>query len=369
MMIPLLDLKREYAAIQEELQAAWSATLTTMHLLKGDNVAAFEREVAAYLGSRSAVGVASGTDALLLGILSLGIGAGDEVILHANAFAAAIEAVHHAGAQPLLVDVETNGLGPDPEQVARAISPRTKAILVVHLYGSPLHLDPLHALASRHGHALIEDGSHAHGASRRGCKVGTFGRIGCFSAGVVKNLAAYGDAGFVTTSDADVVARLRLLQTHGQEKKNHHVLYGFNSRLDELQAAVLRVKLRYLDARNQRRRAIAAYYGTRFAPLDLRLPREEVDNVHVYHQYVVRSAQRDRLQAHLKSAGIETGIHYPVPLHRQPAWLRRYGESPRLPRAEQLAQEILSLPVFPDLTDGEVERVADAVTAFFTLPR
>jgi dTDP-4-amino-4,6-dideoxygalactose transaminase len=369
MMIPLLDLTREYAAIQEELQATWSATLTTMHLLKGENVAAFEREIADYIGGRFAVGVASGTDALLLGVLSLGIGAGDEVILHANAFAAAVEAVHYAGAQPILVDVEADGLGPDPDEVAQAISPRTKALIVVHLYGSPLRLDPIHALASRHGLALIEDGSHAHGAARGGRKVGTFGRIGCFSAGVVKNLAAYGDAGFVTTADADVVARLRLLQTHGQEKKNHHVLYGFNSRLDELQAAVLRVKLRYLDARNHRRRAIAAYYRERFAPLDLRVPHEAVDEVHVYHQYVVRTAQRDRLQGHLKAAGIETGVHYPVPLHRQPAWLRRYGESPRLRRAEQLAQEILSLPIFPDLTDGEVERVADAVTAFFTLGR
>jgi len=365
MAIPLLDLTREHAAIREEVQQAWSATLASMHLLKGDNVAAFEREIAAYVGTPFACGVASGTDALLLGVLGLGIGAGDEVIIHANAFTAAVEAVHHAGAQPVLVDVEADGLGPDADGVACAITPRTKAILVVHLYGSPLQLAPIDALAASHRLAIIEDGSHAHGAARDGRKVGTLGRVGCFSAGVVKNLGAYGDAGFVTTADAALQARLRLLQTHGQEKKNHHVLYGFNCRLDELQAAVLRIKLRYLEARNQRRRAIAAYYGERFAALDVRVPREHAGEVHVYHQYVIRTPHRDRLQAYLSAAGIETGIHYPVPLHRQPAWLRRYGESPSLRRAEQLAQEILSLPVFPDLTDAEVERVADGVCAFF----
>lgn len=365
MTIPLLDLKREHAAIREELQEAWAVTLATMHLLKGENVAAFEREIAAYIGTPYACGTASGTDALLLGVLGLGLGRGDEVIVHANAFAAAAEAVHHAGAQPVLVDVETDGLGPDPDAVARAIAPRTKAIIVVHMYGSPLQLAPIEALARRHGLTLIEDGSHAHGASRDGRMAGTIGQIGCFSAGVVKNLGAYGDAGFVTTADADLVTRIRVLQMHGQEKKNHHVLYGFNSRLDELQAAVLRVKLRHLDARNRRRRAIAAYYGERFAGLGVRVPREHAGEVHVYHQYVIRTARRDQLQAHLKAAGVETGIHYPVPLHRQPAWLQRYGEGPQAPRAERLAREILSLPVFPDLTDAEIERVADAVVAFF----
>ncbi len=369
MKIPLLDLKREHEAIREELQQAWAATLATMHLLKGENVAAFEREIAAYVGTPYACGVASGTDALLLAVLGLGIGRGDEVITHANAFAAAVEAVHHAGAQPVLVDVEADGSGPDPDAVAAAITSRTKAIMVVHLYGSPLQLAPIESLVQRHRLALIEDGSHAHGASRDGRRVGTFGRAGCFSAGVVKSLGAYGDAGFVTTADADLYARLRLLQTHGQEQKNRHVLYGFNSRLDEIQAAVLRVKLRHLEARNQRRRAIAAYYGERFNDLDVRVPCEQMGEVHVYHQYVIRSAQRDRLRAHLQGAGIETGIHYPAPLHRHPAWLRRYGESPRLPRAERLAQEVLSLPVFPDLTDAEVEHVAAAVITFLRSAR
>lgn len=365
MAIPLLDLQREYATIRDEVTQVWSAALATMRLLKGEQVEAFEREIAAYIGTAAACGVASGTDALLLTLLGLGIGRGDEVIIHANAFAAAVEAVHHVGAQPVLVDSEADGLGPDPHAAGAAVTPRTKAIIVVHLYGSPLHLAAIEELVTQQGLALIEDCSHAHGAARNGRKVGSVGRAGCFSAGVVKNLGAYGDAGFVTTSDTNLLARLGLLRAHGQARKNQHVVYGFNSRLDELQAAVLRVKLRHLDDRNLRRRDIAAYYSGRFAGLDLRAPREHTGEVHVYHQYVIRTAQRDRLCAHLQAAGIETGIHYPLPLHRHPAWVERYGNGPRLRRSEQLAQEILSLPVFPDLTDAEVERVADAVASFF----
>jgi dTDP-4-amino-4,6-dideoxygalactose transaminase len=365
MTVPLLDLKREHALIKHEIDAEWSATLAGMHLLKGAQGAAFEQEIAAYSGAPHAVGVASGTDALILAMLGLRIGSTDEVIVHANGFVAAVEAIHHAGAQPVVVDVEPTGFGPDADAVQRSITPRTKAVVAVHLYGSPLDLTRLTEICEKNGLALIEDGSHAHGASRNGRKVGTVGQVGCFSAGVVKNLGAYGDAGFVITGDAQLAHQLRLLQSHGQEKKNRHVLYGFNSRLDELQAAVLRVKLRHLDTRNQRRRRIAAFYRERFSGLDLRVPEERSHEVHVYHQFVVRTPRRDRLQAHLKAAGIETGIHYPVPLHRQPAWLQRYGESPSLERAERLCNEILSLPVFPDLTDVEVECVADGVASFF----
>jgi dTDP-4-amino-4,6-dideoxygalactose transaminase len=365
MAIPLLDLTREYATIKDDVQEALSATLATMHLLKGENVAAFEREIAAYIGTAHATGVASGTDALLLTVVGLGIGAGDEVITHANAFAAALEAVHHAGAQPVLVDVEPDGWGPDADAVARAVTPRTKAVIAVHLYGSPVHLDPIEAIAAQHNLAVIEDCSHAHGASRAGRRVGAAGRAGCFSCGVVKNLSAYGDAGFVTTSDPELLTRLRLLETHGQEKKNHHVLFGFNSRLDEMHAAVLRVKLRHLDARNRRRQQIAAYYSERLGACDVKVPRELPGEVHVYHQYVIRTPQRERLRTHLHGAGVATGVHYPVPLHRQPSWQRRYGDSGSFPRAERLADEILSLPVFPDLTDAEVEQVVGAVTSFF----
>ncbi len=362
--VPLLDLKREHAAIAAEIAGAWQESLAAMHLLKGPNTRAFEQEIAAYVGVSHAVGASSGTDALVLGLWALGIGPGDEVIVHANAFTADVEAIRLAGAQPVLVDVEADGLGPDVDAVVRAVTPRTRALLAVHLYGSPLRLAPLLELARARRLALVEDGSHAHGAARDGRRVGSFGAVGCFSAGVVKNLAAYGDAGFVTTGDEEIAKRVRLCLAHGQERKNHHVRYGGNYRLDELQAAVLRIKLRHLDARNRRRREIAAFYSSRFAPLGVGVPVEAPGEVHVYHQYVVRTPQRDALASYLKGAGIETGIHYPVPLHRQPAWLLAYGEGPALPRAERLAQEILSLPVFPDLTDAEVERVADAVVAF-----
>ncbi len=364
-MIPLLDLKREYAAVRQEVEAMFASTLATMHLLKGENILLFEQEIADYLGVQHAVGVASGTDALITTVLGLGIGRGDEVIVHANAFAAALEAIHHAGATPVVVDVEPDAFGPDAASVRQALTPNTKAVIAVHMYGSPLDLAAVADICADHNLALVEDCSHAHGASRDGRKVGGLGVAGAFSCGVVKNLAAFGDAGFVATNDTSLHHRIRLLGTHGQERKNHHILYGFNSRLDELQAAVLRVKLKYLDARNQRRAEIARFYRDRFANIDLRVTHEKAGEVHVYHQFVVRTSQRDALASNLKAAGIETGIHYPVPLHRQPAFLRSYGESPAAPRAERLANEILSLPVFPDLSDSEVERVAHSVASFF----
>jgi len=364
-IVPLLDLTREYQTIRAEVEESWAATLAQMHLLKGPHADAFEHEISAYLGTAGACGVGSGTDALILGLLALDVGPADEVIIQANAFVAAIEAVRSTGAQPVIVDIDPEGLGPDVDQVARALTPRTKAIIAVHMYGAPLDLAALCTLARQRDLWVLEDASHAPGAARDGRKVGTVGDLGCFSAGVVKNLGAYGDAGFVTSGDAARVARVRLLRSHGQERKNEHVVYGLNSRLDELQAAVLRIKLRHLDARNRRRREIAAYYTERFASLEVRTPRERPGEMHVYHQYVVRTPHRAALQQHLKAAGVETGIHYPVPLHRQPAFLRSYGETPSLPHAEQLAREVLSLPVFPDLSDAESEYVADHVVEFF----
>lgn len=363
--VPLLDLRREYVALRAELQEEWAKVFSTMHLLKGAHVAAFEQEIATYIGTRYAVGVASGTDALLLSLKGLGVGRGDEVLLHANAFVAALEAVHHLEARPVLVDVAEDHFGPDLDQLDWHAGPRTRAVIVVHLYGLPVPMPPLVDWCTQHDFALVEDCSHAHGARWQGQKVGSFGRAGCFSAGVVKNLGAYGDAGFVTTDDEGLALQLRLLQAHGQRKKNDHELYGFNSRLDELQAAVLRVKLRYLDARNERRRSIAAYYRERFARLPVSVPTEPEGAVGVYHQFVLRTRDRDRLQQYLREQGVETGIHYPVPLHLQPAWGRYYGTRPQLPRAEVLAREILSLPVFPDLTDAEVEHVAESVCRFF----
>jgi dTDP-4-amino-4,6-dideoxygalactose transaminase len=362
--IPLMDLTREFQAHRRDLLGACERVLERMHLLGGDEVRAFERELAEYLHVGFTTGVASGTDALLLAVLASGLRAGDEVLVQANAFVADVEALRAAGVVPVPVDVQTSDLGPDPDALAAAVGPRTRGILVVHLYGLPVVMDPIVVLAKTHGLVLLEDCSHAHGARFRDRSVGTFGQAGAFSLGVVKNLAAYGDAGVVSTDDPALAARVRLLGTHGQAKKNEHVLYGTNSRLDELQAAMLRVKLRALDARNARRAAIARWYDESFGAW-VTTPPVDPDRTHVYHQYVIRTPERDALRRHLSERGVDTGVHYPVPIHRQPAWLAAYGESPAMPRAEQAAREILSLPVHADLTDEEVETVADHVVDFY----
>jgi dTDP-4-amino-4,6-dideoxygalactose transaminase len=361
--IPLLDLRREYEQIAAELQQQWAVTLERMQLLNGEQVRLFEEEIAAYVGVPHARGVASGTDALLLGMTAAGIRPGDRVIVPANAFVADMEAIHHLGAVPVLVDTAENSIAPDIEAIEASLP--AAAVLIVHLYGHCLDLTRLLDLCRRHGAHLVEDAAHAHGAARDGHQAGSFGMVGCFSAGIVKNLAAYGDAGFVTTADEKIAQAVTLLQRHGQQRKNDHVVYGYNSRLDEMQAAVLRVKLRHLDARNARRRSIADHYNDAFSHLGIGVPREDPGERAVYHQYVIRTPERDRLQSHLRERGIDTGVHYPVPLHRQPAWLRGYGEAPPLPRCERLAAEILSLPVFPDLTEAEVERVTAGVVSFF----
>ena len=362
--ISLLDPTREYEAHRTELLAACQRVLGRMQLLGGEEQRAFETEMAAYLGTRRACGVASGTDALWLAVSAAGLRPGDEVLLQANAFVAAVEALHRAGVTPVPVDIRLSDLGPEPGEIEARLGPRTRGILVVHLHGLPVDLDPILAIARGRGLIVIEDCSHAHGASLEGRRVGSFGAAGAFSLGVVKNLAAYGDAGLVSTDDDALADRVRLLGVHGQRAKNDHVCYGTNSRLDELQAAFLRVKLRLLDARNRRRGAIARYYDGRLAPFVTVAPSDS-RRVHVYHQYVIRTARRDALQAHLRAHEIDTAIHYPAPIHRQRAWLTPFGEPPPLPNAERAAAEMLSLPVHPDLTDVEVERVADAVAGFF----
>jgi dTDP-3-amino-3,4,6-trideoxy-alpha-D-glucose transaminase len=362
--IRLLDLTREYRVYHDELLAACERVLDGMHLLGGAEVASFEAEMASYLDVARVRGVASGTDALHLALRALGLGPGDEVLVQANAFVAAVEAIRLIGATPVAVDVREDDLGPDPDEVAARLTPRTRAVLVVHLHGLPADLVPILALARRHDLAVVEDCSHAHGATLDGRRVGAIGTIGAFSLGVVKNLAAYGDAGMIATGDAALADRVRHLGTHGQATKNTHAFYGTNSRLDELHAAMLRVKLRHLDERNARRRAIADRYSEHLRDL-LTVPLVCARREPVYHQYVVRTDRREALQAHLDRYGIDTGIHYPRPIHRQAAWRDAFGEPPSLPRAERLASEMLSLPVYPDLTDTEIERVIQGVRSFF----
>jgi dTDP-4-amino-4,6-dideoxygalactose transaminase len=335
-----------------------------MQLLNGDELKLFQQEMADYLGVAHVRGVASGTDALRLAAKAAGLAPGDEVLIQANAFTAAVEALVDVGARPVPVDIRLEDLGPDVDDMAARITPRTRAIMVVHLYGFPVDLDPILRLAHERDLLVLEDCSHAHGARYDGRRVGGFGVAGAFSLGVVKNLAAYGDAGMVATDDAAVAERVKLLGTHGQAKKNEHAFYGGNSRLDELHAAMLRVKLPHLEARNARRAAIAAHYSERLRGRAVPPPTDP-RRTHVYHQYVMRTARREPLRAHLAERDIETGIHYPTPIHRQRAWIDVFGEHAPLPRAEQAAREILSLPVHADLTDAEVERVADTVARFF----
>lgn len=366
MKIPLLDLKRASRRVKEEVMGEWARALDEMRLLGGPNVKAFEEEVASYIGTRYAFGVASGSDALLLGLVAAGVGPGDEVIVHANAFMAAVEAIKWAGARPVLVDASEADFGPDPDGVRKAITPKTKAVIVVHMYGHPADLEPILELKEKHGFRLIEDCSHAHGAEYRGKKVGSFGDVGCFSCGVVKNLGAFGDAGFCTTDDPEIAERLDLLRVHGQKRKNQHLFYGFNSRLDELQAVVLRAKLRLLDEDNRRRREIASRYTQAFSKIGgITPPPEFPDRVSVYHRYVIRTDQREALASYLRERGVETGIQYPLPLHRQEAWIREgYGEY-RLPVAERICSQVLSLPLYPELTDEEVGYVIETVRGFF----
>ena len=362
--VRLMELAREYRAYKYELTEACERVLERMQLLGGDELKSFEREMAAYLGVAHVRGVASGTDALRLAARAAGLEPGDEVLIQANAFVAAVEALVDVGVRPVPVDVRLEDLGPDLDDLASRIGPKTRAIMVVHLYGFPVDLDPIVTLARERNLVLLEDCSHAHGARYDGRCVGGFGAAGAFSLGVVKNLAAYGDAGMVSSDDAEIATTVKLLGTHGQVKKNEHAFYGGNSRLDELQAGMLRVKLRHLDARNARRAAIAAYYTERIRGR-VTPPPSDPRRTHVYHQYVLRTQRREPLRQHLAAAEIETGIHYPQPIHRQQAWLERFVESPALPRAEQVAREILSLPVHADLTDAEVERVAEVVRRFF----
>lgn len=359
MKVPMLALRREYEAIQERVESSWVEILDGMRLLKGPNVEAFESEMAAYCGAKSVIGVASGTDALAVSLIASGVGPGDEVLLQANGFIADVEAIRMAGARPVLVDIASEGYGPDLEQLTAAVTSRTRALLVVHLYGEPVELEPLLAFCQSRGIRLIEDASHSHGARLDGRHLGTFGDAGAFSAGVIKNLAAYGDAGFITTDDPEIEREARLLGVHGQAKKNHHVRYGWNSRLDEVQAAVLRAKLPLLEGRNARRREFAAFYSEALLPFCIAVPEPDERRTPAFHQYVVRVADRSRLQAALKERGVETGIHYPTPLHRQPAWEETYGAGLSFPRAEKLASEILSLPIVPDLSWEEVRYVAE----------
>ena len=360
-MIPAFDYLRGYERIRADVEAALRRVVASGRLILGPEGEVFEREFAAYVGARHAVAVGSGTDAIVIALRALGIGPGDEVITVSHTAAATVGAVREAGAAPRLVDVDPHSLLIDPGQVEARIGPRTRAILPVHLYGRPAAMRAIGVIASRHGLAVIEDCAQAHGARIEGRHVGTFGAIGCFSFYPTKNLGALGDGGVCITADAQLAERMRRLRFHGFDASRSAQLEGLNSRLDEIQAAVLRVKLRRLDAWLSARSRIAGQYLQALSSADVRLPDREPDTDHAWHLFVIRSHRRRQLIERLARAEIGYGIHYPVPVHLMPAYEPLGYPRGSLPITERAAEEVLSLPMYPELADEEVEAVCHAV--------
>lgn len=363
-VVPFVDLARQTHGLADQLRPAMDAVMARGDFILGEAVERFEHHFAAWTGSRHAVGVGNGLDALRLSLLGLGIGPGDEVILPANTFLATALSVTAVGATPVLVDCILRTQQIDPERVAAAITPRTRALIPVHLFGHPADMDRLLAIARAHGLAVVEDAAQAHGARLGGRRCGTFGHAGCFSFYPAKNLGAFGDGGLVVTDDDALAGRLRELRNYGQRDKNVHATVGGNSRLDTLQAAVLDVKLPHLEAWNAARAAHAARYEDLLRHADVLTPLTANGAQPVFHLYVVRSRQRDALREHLQAAGIQTGIHYPTPVHLQPAYASLGHARGAFPVAERLASEILSLPMFPELRADEIELVAAAIRRF-----
>ncbi|HNS01432.1 MAG TPA: DegT/DnrJ/EryC1/StrS family aminotransferase [Anaerolineae bacterium] len=358
--IPLVDLKAQYAALRPDIDAAIARVIANASFIMGPEVRAFEEAFAAYCQARHAVGLSSGTAAIELTLRALGVGPGDEVITTPFTFIATAEAISAAGATPVFADIDPATYNLDPAAVETVITPRTRALLPVHLYGQPAAMDALAAIAQRHGLFLIEDAAQAHGAEINGRRVGSLGDAACFSFYPGKNLGCYGDGGAVTTDDEALAGRLRKLRDHGRVSKYVHDELGYGHRLDALQAAILSAKLPHLDAANAARRRLAARYDELLADTDLVLPVASERVTPAWHLYVVRSPRRDEVLASLKAQGIEAGIHYPLPLHLQPAY-RALGLGPgSFPVAEAASQQVLSLPLFPELSEEQQERVAGA---------
>jgi dTDP-4-amino-4,6-dideoxygalactose transaminase len=364
MAVPLVDLSAQYASIRTAVDGALSRLLPTADFILGEDVQRFEEAFAAYCGTRHCVSVASGTEALHLTLRGLGIGPGHEVIVPANSFAASAFAVSHAGATPVFVDVNADDSCLDVRWLEHAVTARTRAILPVHLYGQPAPMDGILRVARRRGLKVIEDACQAHGAEYRGRRAGSLGDAGCFSFYPTKNLGAYGDGGAVVTDDSRLAERLRLLRHYAQPQKNVHIEVGYNSRLDSLQAAILRVKLDHLDRWNDARRGAAARYADLLADTGVVLPRARAEVRHVFHLYVVRHARRDALAGYLSSRGVGSGVHYPVPLPHQAPYRAARSVPAGVPVATRLAREILSLPLYPELQERQLAVVAEAVGAF-----
>ena len=371
MSVPLLDLEAQYASIRSELDAAVAAVVQSQRFILGPPVERLESEVAEYLGATHAVGCASGTDALLLPLKALDVEPGDEVIVPAFTFFATAGAVWNAGLRPVFADIEPETFNLDVESVRAALTDRTRAIVVVHLFGQMAEMAPLLELAAEHGLYVIEDTAQAIGARQEVAgearRAGTLGTAGAFSFFPTKNLGGFGDGGMITTNDAELAERLRKLRVHGGRQMYHHEMVGTNSRLDAVQAAVLSAKLPHLDGWTERRRRNAAFYDERLAGLApaVRTPKRLDHNEHVYNQYTIRAERRDELRAHLEERGIGTGVYYPVPLHLQACFAELGYREGDLSESERAAREVLSLPIYPELTPDQLEEVVGGVEEFY----
>lgn len=361
MRVPLVDLHAQYKTIKQEVMASFDDVLESMQLFLGPQAQAFENEFAAYCGCRYGIGLSSGTDALVLALRACDIDPGDEVITVANTFIATVEAIALVGATPVFVDVDPDTYMMDWRQLDQVLTSRTRAILPVHLYGYPVEMQPILDFARMHDLRVIEDASQAHGATYQGQRVGSFGDIGCFSLYYSKNLGAYGEAGICVTNESDLAERIRLLRDHGSRIRYQHEVLGVNARLDELQAAVLRVKLRYLEQWNAARQAHAQSYNEQLQGVVEAIPVVRPWGTHVYYVYVVQVRNRADFRMLLEQEGIATGIHYPIPVHLQPACAQFRYRRGMLPVTETVAERIVSLPMYPELTTEQLQAVTSAV--------
>ena len=360
-MIPMVDLQRQYREIKTEIDDAIRAVLTSAQFILGPNCSALEEEIAAYHGVPYAIGVANGTDALLLALRASGVGAGDEVITTPFTFIATAEVISLLGATPVFVDIRPDTFNIDPAKIEERITNKTKAIIPVHLFGHPADMDPIYDLAKKYDLRIIEDCAQSFGATYFGMKTGAGGDCGCYSFFPSKNLAGYGDGGMVITRDAETAKTIRLLRNHGSAVKYHHSILGYNSRLDEMQAAVIRVKMKRIDAFNEARRRNADLYRSFLKRDDIAAPVEIAGCRHVYHQFTLRAKNRERIAAALQENHISSAVYYPVPLHRQEVFTGLPGVSRSLPVAESSAAECLSIPMFPELTEDEIARISNVI--------
>jgi dTDP-4-amino-4,6-dideoxygalactose transaminase len=359
MNIPMVDLKGQYETLKDEIDSALLQSLSETRFILGPNVQAFDQEAAEHLGARHAISCASGTDALHLALRAAGIGPGDEIITSSFTFIATAEAISYIGAVPVFVDIQPDSLNIDPSRIREAITSKTRAILPVHLFGQPADMNEIQALADEFGLLVIEDCAQSFGARYQGRTTGTMGAAGAFSFFPSKNLGCYGDGGMITTNDDAVADQIRLLRNHGSSQQYHHDVIGYNSRLDEMQAVILRIKLRHIDSYNQRRLAVARHYNQLLAGSRFTTPGIPEDRDHVFHQYTLLCEGRDALREHVLAQGIACAVYYPIPLHQQKVYAN--SRQPELAVTEATASNCLSFPIFPEMTEAQVEKVCEAI--------